>query len=121
MVGGAIVSLVAAVSMSATMATATFEAEPQWVDVGEYRISEYCIFCNDGGSNESSSGVPLEYGHAASQDFPIGTEVMVDGETYVITDICGVPGTIDIFVDDYSDGCHCNRLDYKEVYVKNGV
>lgn len=114
---GTVASLVAAVSMSATMATATFEPEPQWVDVGEYRISEFCEACNDGGSNESSSGIPLEYGHAASCDFDIGTKVKVDGEEFVITDICGVPGTIDIFTGDGSGVCSCNRLEYKTVYV----
>lgn len=112
-----IASLTASIAMAATMATADFQAEPQWVDVGEYRISEFCNSCNDGGSNESSSGIPLEYGHAASQDFDIGTKVMVDGEEFVITDICGVPGTIDIFTGDDSGECTCDRLDYKTVYV----
>ena len=113
-----IASLTASIAMAATMATTTFEPDPEWVNVGEYRITTYCPVCNDGAGHESSSGIPLEYGCAASKDFPIGTTISIEGEQFVITDVCGMDNTIDIFIDDDSGVCHCNRLDYRNVSIK---
>ena len=39
-----IASLTASIAMAATMATADFQAEPQWQDIGVHRVSTYCPF-----------------------------------------------------------------------------
>lgn len=113
-----IASLTASIAMAATMATADFQSEPQWVDVGEYRITTYETHCNDPVGNQSSSGVPLEEGMAAMNGVPFGTEIMIDGQEYVVMDRCGIDNTVDIWKDTDVGYCDCDYLDYKEVYVK---
>ena len=83
--------------------------------IGECRITEYCPQCNDGSGHESSSGVYLEYGHAACNWLPIGTIVNIEGDEFVVVDTCGTDA-IDIFVD--TDECHCNLNEYKRVAIK---
>lgn len=117
---GTIASMVAAVSMAATMATATVEESQLdgWESIGEYRITTYETHCNEPEGNQSASGVPLEYGMVAMNDLPFGTEIMIDGERFVVMDRCGIENTVDIWKDTDVGYCDCDHLDYKEVYVK---
>lgn len=117
---GTIASLTASIAMAATMATAPV-AESQldgWESAGTYRITTYETHCNEPEGNQSASGVPLEYGMVAMNDYPFGTEIMIDGEKFVVMDRCGIENTVDIWKDTDVGYCDCDYLDYKEVYVK---
>lgn len=116
--------MIAEIVIAATMFMSGVQADmaqaelQEWESIGECRVSTFCPVCNDGAGHESSSGAYLTTGHAACNFLPIGTKVNVEGEEYEIVDICGIDNTIDIFVDDDSGVCHCNRLEYKNVSVK---
>lgn len=89
-------------------------------DIGTYRITEYCMACNDPQGNQSASGVALHEGHVAMNGVPLGTEIELEGERYTVVDRCGIDGTVDIFKE--SDSCQCKRMDYKQVkIVKKGA
>lgn len=90
------------------------------VDLGEYRISVYCQACNEEYGFQSASGQRLGYGQVAMNDVPLGSRISIDGEEFVVTDRVGVPNTVDIFIPSEDGACHCNTLDYKEVYLLRG-
>ena len=115
-----IASLTASIAMAATMATAPVQTSDmeEWHSIGEYRITTYETHCNEPEGNQSASGVPLEYGMVAMNDYPFGTEIMIDGEKFVVMDRCGIENTVDIWKDTDVGYCDCDYLDYKEVYVK---
>lgn len=92
--------------------------EQVYENIGTYRISIFCKFCNEPQGTGSKSGKPLRAGHVATQDLPIGSEIAIEGEEYEVTDTCGVQNTIDIYVENDSGYCQCNSLDYKDVYLK---
>lgn len=88
-------------------------------DLGEYRISCYCQYCNEEVGYQSASGQRLDYGQVAMNDVPLGSRISIDGEEFVVTDRVGVGNTVDIFIPSTDGECHCNWLDYKEVYLIN--
>ena len=108
------VVLAAGVSMSAA------QADMMPIDLGEYRITTYGIYCNEPVGRQSASGKTLEYGDVAMNGVPFGSKISIDGEIFTVTDRCGIDGTVDIFIETNSDHCTCNTLDYKEVYLLRG-
>ena len=108
------VVLAAGVSMSA----AQMDMMP--IDLGEYRITTYCCACNEEYGFQSASGQRLEYGHVAMNGVPLGSRISIDGEEFIVTDRVGVPNTVDIFIPSEDGACHCDTLDYKEVYLLRG-
>jgi 3D (Asp-Asp-Asp) domain-containing protein len=90
------------------------------VDLGEYRISVYCHACNEEYGFQSASGQRLDYGQVAMNDVPLGSRISIDGEEFIVTDRAGVPNTVDIFIPSEDGTCHCDTLDYKEVYLMRG-
>lgn len=92
---------------------------PEYVDLGECRVTTYCPVCNDGAGHESSSGTYLESGHAACRWLPNGTIIDIEGDEYEIVDTCGTEA-IDLFIDDNSGVCRCNLNEYKRVTIKRG-
>lgn len=60
-----------------------------------------------------------EYPHAgavASNDFPLGTVLNINGSNYVVKDRMAYNGVIDIFVDSYDEAINFGRK-YLNVYV----
>lgn len=114
MIAGALI----AASMAATPAPKEKKAEPEWKSLGECRISVFCESCNDPVGRQSASGKPLEYGHVAMNDVPLGSKISIEGEIFTVTDRCGIDGTVDVFVPTCDGACHCNSLDYKKVSIK---
>lgn len=114
-------TLIATALLTATISTAPAPApknEPVWEPIGEWRITTYDIYCNEPQGRESSSGKTLEYGYVAMNGVPMGSEISIDGEVFEVADRCGIDGTVDIFIENDSDHCQCDTLDYKEVYIK---
>ena len=100
-----------------TMSGAAADLGP--TDLGEYRISVYCQYCNEEVGFQSASGERLDYGQVAMNDVPLGSRISIDGEEFVVTDRVGVPNTVDIFIPSEGGECHCNTLNYEEVYLIN--
>lgn len=60
-----------------------------------------------------------EYPHVgavASNDFPLGTVLNINGSNYVVKDRMAYSGVIDIFVDSYDEAINFGRK-YLNVYV----
>lgn len=60
-----------------------------------------------------------EYPHVgavASNDFPLGTVLSINGSRYVVKDRMAYNGVIDIFVDSYDEAINFGRQ-YLNVYV----
>ena len=91
---------------------------PDYMPIGECRITTYCPSCNDGTGHESSSGTYLEYGHAACGWLPIGTVIDIEGERFEVVDICGTDA-IDLYVE--TDECRCNLNEFRRVSIVNGA
>lgn len=91
---------------------------PEYTNIGEYRISIFCKYCNEPQGTESASGKTLQAGHVATRDLPMGSEIAIEGEEFEVTDICGVDNTIDIYVENDSGYCKCDKLFYEDVYLK---
>ena len=111
---------VASLVLAAGLSMSTTATDNMPINMGEYRITTYCQYCNQEVGYESASGRTLRYGHVAMNDVPLGSVISIDGEEFVVTDRCGIPGTVDIFVPTDSGGCHCNTLEYKNVYLIRG-
>lgn len=105
-----------AIAMNAAQVPA--EVPEPWESLGEWRISVYCEACNDPGGRITASGIPLESGHVAMNGVPMGSTISVEGEEFTVTDRCGIDGTVDIFIPSPDGACHCNTLDFEEVYIK---
>lgn len=86
-------------------------------DLGEYRVTTYCQYCNEEVGFQSASGERLDYGQVAMNDVPLGSRISIDGEEFVVTDRVGIPNTVDIFIPSEDGECHCNTLNYEEVYL----
>lgn len=95
----------------------TIAPSEDWSPVMVCRITSYCPACNDGDGHESSSGIYLQYGHAACSWLPLGTTINIEGETFEIVDTCGTDA-IDIFIDDESGACRCRLNEYRKVAIK---
>ena len=109
--------MITAIMSSNTAATleSQISQEEKWEPIGECRITSFCPSCNEPAGYESKSGKELEYGHVACNWLPLGTEISIEGETFVVTDTCGTDA-IDIFID--TDTCTCNLNEYRKVSIK---
>lgn len=113
-----IIATVLAVAITASP-TPKKEKKPEWKSLGEYRTTFFCEACNSPYGRQSASGIPLEYGHVAMNDVPLGSKINIEGETFIVTDRCGIDRTVDIFVPTCDGMCHCNKLDYEVVKIRN--
>ena len=113
------IKTITAVIMAAGVAMSGAAQAQAPTDLGEYRITTYCQYCNEEVGYQSASGERLDYGHVAMNDVPLGSKVSIDGEDFIVTDRVGVDNTVDIFIPSESGECHCNWLDYKKVYLIN--
>ena len=86
-------------------------------DLGEYRVTTYCQYCNEEVGFQSASGQRLDYGQVAMNGVPFGTKISIDGEIFTVVDRCGIDGTVDIFIENDSNHCQCNTLDYRKVFI----
>ena len=115
---GNVAAAVLTVGISLSGAAMDADIVPHYEDLGECRITTYCPSSNDRAGHESSSGVYLEYGHAACRWLPNGTIISIEGEEFEIVDTCGTDA-IDIFVD--TDYCRCDLNEYRHVYIVKGA
>lgn len=85
---------------------------------GNCRITFYCPCSQCCGKSDgiTASGAPAQSNHTVAADLPFGTQLLIDGEKYVVEDR-GVSGMcIDIFVDSHEEALQ-KGLYYTDVYI----
>lgn len=101
-------------------------SEPETISLGEYKLTAYCACKNCCGKTDgiTASGVKATEGITIAADttvLPFGTEVIIDGHTYIVQDRGGaIKGNrIDVYFDDHNEALDFG-VRYKEIYVKEG-
>lgn len=89
------------------------EAEPELISLGEFVVTHYCIenyphICNDGDATHTATGTRPTPGRTIAVDpdvIPYGSEVVINGHTYVSEDTGGAinQNRIDIVVDTHEE------------------
>ena len=100
------------------------EPEPEIISLGEYKLTAYCpcYECSEGWGNSTSTGAIATQGRTIAVDpkvIPYGTEVVIDGHTYIAEDCGGaIKGNrIDIYFEDHQEALEFG-VQYKEVFVR---
>ena len=97
------------------------EPEDEWVYYGECRITFYddCEECCGVAGNTTASGVYPTSTHtvATGEDLPFGTELLIDGQVYVVEDRGVDPYCVDIFVDEHETAVALGMY-YTDVYMR---
>lgn len=97
------------------------ETTPEWTYYGNCRITHYddCAECCGVAGNATASGVYPTPQHtvATGADLPFGTELMINGQVYVVEDRGVDPGQVDIFVSDHETALQMGMY-YTDVYVR---
>ncbi len=99
----------------------TPELETEWIYYGNCRITHYddCEICCGYAGNTTASGVYPTPAHtvATGADLPFGTELMIDGQVYVVEDRGVDEYQVDIFVPTHDEAL-ARGMYYTDVYVK---
>lgn len=106
------------------------QTEPELVSLGEFTITHYCKenyphICNDGDATQTATGTVPTAGRTIAVDpsvIPYGSEVVIDGHTYIAEDCGGaIKGNrIDIVVDTHSEALQLGKYT-TEVFMKGGA
>ena len=66
-------------------------------------------------SRTMANGEKVHVGAVASYDLPLGTKVRINGNIYTVKDRCGIPNTIDIYMNSKQE---CMRFGKKYMEVE---
>lgn len=66
-------------------------------------------------SDTMANGEKVHVGAVASYDLPLGTKVRINGNIYTVKDRCGIPNTIDIYMNSKQE---CLRFGKKYMEVE---
>lgn len=92
-----------------------------WAYYGNCRITHYddCEICCSVAGNATASGVYPTANHtvATGADLPFGTELLINGQVYIVEDRGVDPYQVDIFVDDHETAVALGMY-YTDVYVR---
>lgn len=106
-------------------AVGTFEPtyeEPEWEYYGECRITHYdagpCC-CGEWATGYTASGTLATVNRtvATGEDLPFGTELLINGQVYVVEDRGVGPYEVDIFVEDHETAVAMGMY-YTDVYIR---
>ena len=97
--------------------------EAEWVYYGNCRITHYddCAECCGVAGNATASGVYPTPQHtvATGEDLPFGTELLINGQVYVVEDRGVEPYQVDIYVPDHLQAVEMGMY-YTDVYMRGG-
>ena len=100
------------------------EPEPALQSLGQFKITAYCpcVKCCGKSDGITATGSKATEGRTIAVDpkvIPYGTEVVVDGHTYIAEDCGGAikQKKLDIFFDSHQEALNFG-VQYKEVFVK---
>jgi 3D (Asp-Asp-Asp) domain-containing protein len=86
-------------------------ASAEWIEVELY------AYTLDSSPNSlTATGEVPHVGGVATNFLPLGTRVMINNNWYVVNDICGTNGAIDIYMDSLTD-CYAFGVQRSLVYV----
>ncbi|MBR1673998.1 MAG: 3D domain-containing protein [Eubacterium sp.] len=98
--------------------------EPSGTYLGEFVATAYCacVYCCGKTDGITASGTQCTAGRTIAADtsiFPFGTELVIDGHTYVVEDVGGAIGghRIDIYFDSHQEALNYGRRTV-QVYSK---
>ena len=97
------------------------EEEPKQKYLGEYKITYYCacMKCCGKTNGITASGEKVKAGVtiAAPKEFPFGTKLLINGNTYIVQDRGGAIKNkrIDIYCETHEEALK-NGVDYYDVY-----
>lgn len=99
-------------------------ADPVLTYVGNWTITFYCACsecCGDFATGCTASGVAATAWHTVATDqFPFGTELYVDGLGYFVVEDLGVSGEwLDVFVDGHQEALDLG-MQTRDVYIVEG-
>ena len=96
--------------------------EPEWEYYGECRITHYdagpCC-CGEWATGYTASGTLATINRtvATGEDLPFGTELLINGQVYVVEDRGVGPYEVDIFVEDHETAVAMGMY-YTDVYMR---
>ena len=88
------------------LTTIKFEDIPEYEELGTYKLTAYCACSSCCGKSDgiTASGTKAQAGRTvAAKGIPFGTELYINGDTYVVEDRGVGEGVIDIYFDSHSD------------------
>lgn len=107
------------------LTTVKFEDIPDYTDLGTFKLTAYCSCTKCCGKSDgiTASGKKAQAGRTVAVDrslIPFGTELLINGETYVAEDTGGaVKGNvIDIYFDSHSEAMNFG-VQYAKVFEVN--
>lgn len=104
----------------------TLEVNEDLISLGEFRLTAYCncsICCGKWAGGATASGVMPASNRTIAVDtdvVPFGTEVIIDGDTYVAEDTGSaiIGNRIDIYMDSHQSALNFG-VQYAEVFIKS--
>jgi 3D (Asp-Asp-Asp) domain-containing protein len=100
------------------LTTVKFEDIPDYTELGIYKLTAYCSCgkCCGKSNGITASGSKATAGRTvAAKGIPFGTELMINGETYIVEDRGVGSGVIDIYFDNHSEALSFG-VKYAKVY-----
>lgn len=98
---------------------------PEYIDLGTYKLTAYCACVNCCGKTDgiTSTGVKATSGRTIAVDpevIPYGSEVVIDGHTYIAEDCGGaIRGKrIDVYFDTHQEALEFG-VRYENIKIKN--
>ena len=97
------------------------QPEPEWSYYGAVHVTHYChcSICNGVAGNYTASGEWPTVNHtvATGPDIPFYTEIMINGQVYVVEDRGVGEGCVDIFVEDHQLALNLGEY-WADMYVR---
>jgi 3D (Asp-Asp-Asp) domain-containing protein len=110
---------IAPVTTTEELTTVKYEDIPKLRELGTYKLTAYCSCSKCCGKSDgiTASGTKATAGRTvAASGFSFGTELYINGNTYVVEDR-GVPsGVIDIYFDSHSEAMNFG-VQYAKVFA----
>lgn len=88
------------------LTTVKFEDIPDYTELGTFKLTAYCACTECCGKDDgiTASGKKAKANHTvAAKGFPFGTELYINGETYVVEDRGVGSGVIDIYFESHNE------------------
>ena len=100
------------------LTTVKFEDIPELTELGTFKLTAYCACSKCCGKSDgiTASGKKAQSGRtiATSKQFPFGTELYINGNTYIVEDRGVKDGVIDIYFDTHEEaqkfGVQCAKV-----------
>jgi 3D (Asp-Asp-Asp) domain-containing protein len=103
------------------LTTVKFEDMPDYTELGTYKLTAYCSCSKCCGKSDgiTASGTKATAGRTvAAKGFSFGTELMINGDTYIVEDRGVGSGVVDIYFDSHEEALNFG-VKYAKVFEVN--